>query len=101
MGVENTVTIHATDSRFRQLRNRLLGAFHLTQPFETVLMQALPAALFMRLASPRTDFRGLLTLFFAVIAIYGAVGALNDYCDFDLDSANVLCLSVTRARTRR
>lgn len=69
----------------QSLRCQLLGAFHLTQPFETVLLQALPAALFMWLASPATNIRGLLTLFLAVIAIYGAVGALNDYCDYSLD----------------
>jgi 4-hydroxybenzoate polyprenyltransferase len=75
----------APASASRPLRDQLLGAFHLTQPFETVLLQALPAALFMRLASPATDMRGLTTLFLAVIAIYGAVGALNDYCDYSLD----------------
>ena len=68
-----------------RLRKQALGVFHLCQPFETVLLQALPATLFMRMASPVTDLRGLLTLFLAVIAIYGAVGALNDYCDYPLD----------------
>jgi geranylgeranylglycerol-phosphate geranylgeranyltransferase len=62
-----------------------LGAFHLFQPFATVLLQALPATLFMRMASPTTDIRRLSTLFLAVVAVYGAVGALNDYCDYPLD----------------
>ena len=48
-------------------------------------MQALPAALFMWLASPKPNIRGLLTLFLAVITIYGAVGSLNDYFDYPLD----------------
>jgi 4-hydroxybenzoate polyprenyltransferase len=67
------------------LWNKILGAFHLIQPRETVFLQALPAALFMRVGSPAGDFRRLLVLFFAVIAIYGAIGALNDYCDYSLD----------------
>lgn len=61
------------------------GAFHLTQPFETVLLQAVPATLFMWLASPAVGIGRLSMLFFAVIAIYGSVGALNDYCDYSLD----------------
>jgi 4-hydroxybenzoate polyprenyltransferase len=68
-----------------RLWDKLVGAFHLAQPSETVLLQALPATLFMRIASPATDIRGLLVLFLAVIAIYGAVGSLNDYCDYSLD----------------
>src|SRR5260370_16440901 len=61
------------------------GAFHLAQPLETVFLQALPATLFMRLASPSAPIGRLSLLFMAVIAIYGAVGALNDYCDYSLD----------------
>ncbi len=67
------------------LWKQVVGAFHLMQPLETILLQALPAVLFMRLASTGTDLRSLATLFLAVIAIYGAVGALNDYCDYSLD----------------
>lgn len=63
----------------------LEGAFHLAQPLETVFLQALPATLFMRLASPSAPIGRLSLLFMAVIAIYGAIGALNDYCDYSLD----------------
>jgi 4-hydroxybenzoate polyprenyltransferase len=68
------------------LRNKLLGAFHLTQPFETITLQALPASLFMRMASPHIGIGRLAILFLSVIAIYGSIGSLNDYCDYELDT---------------
>ena len=61
------------------------AAVQLTQPFPTVLLQALPATLFMWVAQPVTNFPRLLQLFAAVIALYGSIGALNDYCDYPLD----------------
>ncbi len=60
------------------------GAFHLTQPFETIL-QAGAATVFMGMASRAADARALALLFVAVAAIYAAIGALNDYCDYPLD----------------
>jgi len=65
--------------------NKVVGAFHLMQPTETVFLQALPACLFMRVAAPDGDIRRVLLLGLSVIAIYGSVGSLNDYCDYSLD----------------
>ena len=67
------------------LLSRLSGAFQLIQPFPTCLLQALPATLFMWVASPSGDPRLWLLLFLSVTAVYGAVGSLNDYCDYELD----------------
>lgn len=67
------------------ISNTLLGAILLTQPFETLVLQALPATLFMVVANPSGDPLGWLTLFLAVSFVYASIGALNDYCDFDLD----------------
>ena len=64
---------------------KIEGAYHLAQPLETVLLQAVPATLFMRLAAPHGNPWRLLILFVAVIAIYGSVGARNDDCDYPLD----------------
>jgi 4-hydroxybenzoate polyprenyltransferase len=72
-------------SRSTPLSDKLRGAFLLMQPFETVLLQALPASLFMLIAWPHAGIGRLLTLALSVIAIYGAVGSLNDYCDYELD----------------
>ena len=56
------------------------------QPTETVFLQALPACLFMRVAAPDGDIRRVLLLALSVIAVYGSVGSLNDYCDYALDA---------------
>jgi 4-hydroxybenzoate polyprenyltransferase len=69
----------------RSLSQQALGAFLLAQPAATVFMQALPATLFMYVASPSIGVGRLSVLFLAVIAIYGSIGALNDYCDYPLD----------------
>ena len=70
---------------FQSLRPRALGAFLLVQPSATVFLQALPATLFMYLASSSVKMGRLSLLFLAVTSIYGAIGALNDYCDYPLD----------------
>jgi 4-hydroxybenzoate polyprenyltransferase len=67
------------------LRRQALGAFLLAQPPETVFLQALPATLFMYVASPSIGLGRLSLLFLAVTALYGSIGALNDYCDYPLD----------------
>jgi len=52
-----------------------------------MFLQALPATLFMYLSSRSIGLPRLCLLFLAVVAIYGAVGALNDYCDYPMDRA--------------
>ncbi len=69
----------------QSLWKRAVGAFLLMQPAATMLMQALPATVFMYLASPSIGVGRLSMLFLAVTAIYGSIGSLNDYCDYPLD----------------
>jgi len=72
----------------RSFLHAVQGAWLLIQPPETILLQALPAALFAVVASPHGALSRALRLFLAVIAVYGSIGALNDYCDLDLDSTS-------------
>ena len=66
------------------LWSKLVGAVRLTHPFPTIL-NALLACLFMYMVSPAVDIGHLLTLALSVTAIHGAIGSLNDYCDYPLD----------------
>ncbi|MBI2202516.1 MAG: UbiA family prenyltransferase [Candidatus Rokubacteria bacterium] len=69
-----------------QVARRLLGACCLVHPFP-VLMNAVPATAFMYMASPEVHGGRLVTFAFAVVATHGSFGALNDFCDFELDRA--------------
>lgn len=68
------------------LGGTLLGALYLTHPFP-VVMNAVPAALFMYMASTDVSVGRLMTLAVSVAATHGSFGSLNDYCDFELDRA--------------
>ena len=64
--------------------NTLVGVIRLAHPFPTAL-NALLAGLFMYLASPVVHVGRVVTLAVSVAAIHGAIGSLNDYCDYPLD----------------
>lgn len=66
------------------LWNKVVGVVRLTHPFPTSL-NALLAALFMYTVSPALDIGHLIALALSVAAIHGAIGSLNDYCDYPLD----------------
>ncbi len=70
----------------RSLARLAIGAFNLTQPFETILLQAVPTTLFTALAMRQFDGRVWSLIFLSAFSISGAIGSFNDYCDYDLDS---------------
>lgn len=63
----------------------LAGFFFIIHPFP-VFMNATAAIAFLLVASPNIDAWTILGLFLSVTAVHAAIGSLNDYCDFELDS---------------
>ena len=63
----------------------LAGFFFIIHPFP-VFMNATAAVAFLLVASPNIDAWTILGLFLSVTAVHAAIGSLNDYCDFELDS---------------
>jgi 4-hydroxybenzoate polyprenyltransferase len=68
------------------LARTLVGVVRLAHPFPTAL-NALLAGLFMAMVSPVIHVGRLFVLTSSVAAIHGAIGSLNDYCDYELDAS--------------
>lgn len=83
-----------------QAARAIRGIFFLLHPFPA-LMNAVAGALFYGLAAKELHVHAVLLLFFSVFFVHASIGAMNDYCDTEVDRATKPDKPIVRAEISR